>query len=131
MAVTVSWEDDEHTVLVLSFADDWTLDEFRDASVQAILMVRSTAEPVYVISDFSQAKSIPLGILWQARDINRLRPANWTAGITISHDWLLKNLLDVFSKVYMGQEQRRVYVVKTEAEAKELIRKLKRDNQVL
>jgi hypothetical protein len=93
-------------------------------------MIRSVNHPVYVISDFSASASLPLGVLWKARDLNRMRPPNWEAGITITQDTLIKSLLDLFGHVYLGQRGRRIYVVKTNPEALALIDKLKREKRV-
>ena len=130
MSVIAAWEDAEHTIVRLNFSEYWTLDELHKTGTESILMIRSVKHPVYVISDFSASANFPIGLLWKARDLNRMRPANWEAGITITQDGFAKNLLDLFRHVYLGQRARRIYVVRTHPEALELIDKLKAEKRV-
>jgi hypothetical protein len=131
MAITVSWVDDEQTVLLMNFQGEWNNDELRSTGIQAILMVRSTNHPVYVLSDYTASETAPLGVLMQARDLNAMRPPNWAGGVTITQDLFLKGLLEVFVHIYMlRRHQRNQYVADTYAEALELVARLKKENRV-
>jgi hypothetical protein len=130
MSVTAAWEDPEQTIVRLTFSENWTIEELHETGRESILMIRSVKHPVYVISDFSASATLPLGVLWKARDLNQMRPPNWEAGISITQDTLAKNLLDLFRHIYLGQRGRRIYVVRTNPEALELIDKLKKEKRV-
>lgn len=130
MGVIAAWEDKERTIIRLTFAQHWTNEELHSAGMDSIQMIRSVTHPVYVISDFSASATLPVGILWKARDLNRSRPPNWAAGITITHDSLTLSLIEMFRLVYLGQRGKHIYVVRSNPEAMALIDKLKTDKRV-
>lgn len=130
MGISVGWDDREQTIVRMTFVGQWTNEELRVTGLQAILMVSSVKQPVYVISDFSASDNLPIGVLWQARDLNRLRPANWAAGITITQDFLVKNLLDAFGLIYLLSRRHRLYVVRGLDEAYAIIRQIKQEHLV-
>jgi hypothetical protein len=130
MGVTAAWEGEDHTVIRLTFVEPWTNEELHSAGTESILMIRSVKQPVYVISDFSASTNPPIGVLWKARDLNRMRPPNWAAGITITSDPLVKNLIELFRHIYLGQRGKNIFVVRTNPEALELIDKLKKEKRV-
>ncbi len=131
MAITVSWVDDERTILLMSFQGEWNNDELRSNGIQAILMVRSTNHAVYIVSDYTDSETVPLGVLMQARDLNAMRPPNWAGGVTITQDLFMKGLLEVFVHIYMlRHHQRNQYVADTYAEALALVARLKKENRV-
>ena len=130
MGVTAAWEDDEHTIIRLAFTHSWTNEELHKAGMESIMMIRAVSTPVYVISDFSASATLPVGILWKARDLNRMRPPNWAAGITITDDILVRNLIELFRHIYLGQRGRNIYVVRSNPEALQLIDKLKAEKRV-
>jgi hypothetical protein len=125
MGITVEWDDVEHTIIRMTYAGSWTLEELRAKGMDAILMLRTVDHPVYVISDFTETANLPVGILWQARDLNRLRPANWAAGITVTNDGLARSLLELFGVIYLGQRRKQLFVAQTTEEAYETIHRLK------
>jgi hypothetical protein len=130
MGITIQWDDSEQTIVRMTFSGQWTLDELRSLGLQVILMIRSAPHPVYVISDFRSSDGLPPGVFWQARDLNQLRPANWAAGISISTDAMHKSLLDMFGAVYLAQRSERLFIVKTDDEACELVARLKQNHSV-
>ncbi len=126
MAITFTWEADD--LLRIRYQGQWKSDEFYESGRQAIFMVRSRQHPVYLINDFSESEMPPLGVLWQARNIEPMRPANWAGGVIITRDSLLIHLADVFMSVYMRvQQRRRLYIVNSNAEALEKIAQLREE----
>jgi hypothetical protein len=131
MAITVVWEDVDQTILGMTYAGLWDTPDFRNAGLQAILMVRSVKHPVYVVTDYTQSASQPVGLLWQARDLSGMRPPNWGGGVTVTQDLFMRSLLEIFIHVYMlRHHQRNQFVASTKEEALEIIARLKRENQV-
>ncbi len=130
MGVTVKWDDSEQTIVRMTFSGHWTNEELHTYGLQAILMIRSVNHPVYEINDFRESDGLPLGVLWKARDLNQLRPANWAAGISVTQDGLAKSLLETFGLIYLMQRRSRLFIVSNDEEAYEIIHKLKQDNQV-
>lgn len=125
MSIMVDWDDEDHTIVRMKYKGDWTNDELRRIGTHAIMMIRTVEHLVYVINDFTESAGVPVGVLWQAGDLNQMRPANWAAGVSITGDRLARNLLDLFGSVYMEQRKHQLYVVKTNEEALEVIKELK------
>ncbi len=130
MAIRVEWADEDCTTLRMKYEGHWTIDELRRSGTDAIMMIRTVHHPVYVISDFTTSDSVPVGVLWQARDLHQMRPPNWEAGITVTSDGLAKSLLDLFGLVYMGQRRRRLYVAASNEEAQKIVDRLKSEKRV-
>lgn len=123
--ITVGWDDEAHTIVHLVAEGSWNLAEFRDACYTAMALIRTVSYPVYVLSDFRRTSSYPTGLLWQLRDLNQMRPANWAGGIAVAQDNFVTTLVATLSQVYMERNKHRLFVVKTEAEAYEVIARLK------
>jgi hypothetical protein len=130
MGVTVAWDDEEQTVVRLTVSDTWSAEELRATGIKTILLLRSVPHPVYVITDFSASKHLPIGVFWQARELSQMRAPNWAAGIAITQDMLVKNLIDIFARIYLDNKERRSFVVRTNEEAYEIINALKKDSPV-
>jgi len=130
MGITVTWDDEQKTILRLAYCGPWTNEEFFDAGKQSIEMLQIVNHPVYVINDFSSSDLPPLGALWQARGLSQHRPPNWSGGVAITGDAVIRNLIDIFVHVYMLRGQRDQFVVETDEQALAIIARLKRENQV-
>jgi len=130
MGVSVEWEDKDSTIVHLTYSGRWTTEEMHSAGLQSLLMVRSVKHPVYVINDFSKSETLPVGVLWQARQLNQMRAPNWAASILITEDTLAINLLELFGLIYLSQRRKRLFAVRTLEEAVKIIDQLKRDEQV-
>lgn len=127
--ITVRWDDEAHTIVRMVAKDNWTLDEFRNACYQVMALIRTVSHPVYVLSDFRQTSHYPPGLLWQLRDLNRMRPQNWAGGIAITQDNFVTTLVSTLSHVYMERNKNRLAVVKTEDDAYRIIVQLSQHDQ--
>ena len=131
MAITVEWDDEAHTIVRTASQEEWDLDEFRHACLQSMALVRSVRHSVYVLSALYLNFTIPYGILWQLRDLNQLRPPNWGGGVAITRDNFAATLVSTLSQIYMQRNENRLFVVKNEVEAYEVIAKLRQQDQGL
>ncbi len=131
MGITVSWDDEQQTIVRMRFVGGWSLADFRAANLQVVMLVRSVEHPVYVLSDVRASDDIPIGILWQLRDIAGMRPPNWGGGIALTKNVIIKSVVDILGQIYMGAQQQRLFVVMTEEEAGTVIARLKRLDQRL
>lgn len=128
MGIIVNWDDDDQTVLRMTYQGEWDNDQFRAAAMEALMLVRGVRHAVYVVNDFSESEFPPLGALWQARMINQMRPPNWNGGVIIVRDSLIKSLIDTFIQVYMlARQQRRQFIVSSNEEALAVIAHLKQE----
>lgn len=129
VAITVGWDDEAQTIIRMMLDDRWDLAEFRDACYQTMALIRTVSHPVYVLSHVTLPPTIPYGLLWQLRDLNRMRPANWGGGIAVASDSFVTTLVSTLSQIYMERQQHRLFVVRSSAEAYEIIAKLKQQDQ--
>lgn len=131
MAISVEWDDEAHTVVRMSSQETWDLAELQRASQQAAALIKNTPHIVYVISDFSQTHTIPLGILWEMRHLNKIIPSNWGGSVVIAQDSFASTFVATLNQTYMGRNENRLFIVKSEVEAYEVIAKLKQQDQRL
>lgn len=129
MAITVDWDDEAQTIIRMVLDDGWDLVEFRDACYQTMAMIRTVPHLVYVVSHVTLPPTIPYGLLWQLRDLNRMRPANWGGGVAVARDSFVTTLVSTLSQIYMERQQHRLFVVRSDAEGYEIIAKLKQQDQ--
>ncbi len=129
MAITVAWDDDSQTIVRMVLGETWDLTEFRDACYQAMALIRTVSHPVYVLSHVTLPPSIPYGLLWQLRDLNRMRPPNWGGGIAIAKDSFVTTMVATLSQIYMERHKNRLFVVTSEADGYAIIAKLKQQDQ--
>lgn len=129
MAIQVGWDDEEHTIVRMVLDNTWDLAEFRDACYQTMALIRTVSHPVYVLSNITLPPTIPYGLLWQLRDLNRMRPPNWGGGIAIAKDSFVTTLVATLSQIYMEQQKQRLFVVTSEAEGYAVITRLKGDDR--
>ena len=131
MGVTVRWDDDDKTILRLTYQGEWSIEELGTAGLEAIELVSSVAYRVYVINDFRLSAFPPLGALWEGRQLTRMRPANWAGGAIIVRDSVIKNLLDIFMHVYLGPRfQDHQFIVSSDEQARAVITRLKQEKVV-
>lgn len=129
MAIQVVWDDEEHTIVRMVLDNTWDLAAFRDACYQTMALIRTVSHPVYVLSNITLLPTIPYGLLWQLRDLNRMRPPNWGGGIAVAKDSFVTTLVATLSQIYMEQQKQRLFVVTNEAEGYAVIAKLKQADQ--
>ena len=131
MAITISWVDEEKTIVQLTYQGRWSNEEFRASGLQAILMIRSVSYLVYVINDFTASEVLPFGSLWQGRNLGQMRPPNWGGAVVITADAVVINLVEVFMSVYMALSHRQsLFFAKTHEEALEIIARRKKEKRV-
>ena len=129
MTITVNWDDDEHTIVRLASQDTWGMEEFRQACLQSMALLRTVEHPVYVLCALYLGFNLPHGILWELRDIIQISPPNWSGGIIITQDSFAVSLVVTLSQVYMRRKNHRLVAVANEAEAYRAIAKFKQQDQ--
>ncbi|HEX2908381.1 MAG TPA: hypothetical protein VHO69_16025 [Phototrophicaceae bacterium] len=76
MTVHIDWHDANHSILLMQFEKDWTLEDLRYASEQGWSMMATVDHKVYTIMDVTQGNKLPSGFLPYARRLVSHRPAN-------------------------------------------------------
>lgn len=67
MPISVSWDDEEKTVILLDFSGQWTWTDYDGARVATNATLDTVAHPVAMIVDFHQSQYVPHDILMHAR----------------------------------------------------------------
>jgi len=100
MAVTLSWDDAEHTILRYDFTGRWTWDEFHDVLVQVVKILDQAPAEIDIIADLSQSAGIPLNLLPNIKRVAEM--AHPHAGLTVyvGTSGLLRAFGEMFSKIY-------------------------------
>jgi hypothetical protein len=100
MAVTLSWDDAEHTILRYDFTGRWTWDEFHDVLVQVVKILDQAPAEINMIADLSQSAGIPLNLLPNIKRVAEM--AHPRAGLTVyvGTGGLLRAFGEMFTKIY-------------------------------
>lgn len=81
MAISVSWDNPDKTVICYRMVGRWSWDEFYVIWQDSMVMIRSVTHQVNGIVDLSQSVGMPQGALLKTAYMLRNQPAN--AGLTI------------------------------------------------
>ncbi|MFN8371807.1 MAG: hypothetical protein U0694_02875 [Anaerolineae bacterium] len=76
MAANVKWESEEQKVIVFTFENYWTLDEYYDVLKQSNVMMDQVQHKVNMIIDVRASKSVPSGFMSALRTVSKHPHAN-------------------------------------------------------
>jgi hypothetical protein len=120
MAIRVSWDNPEKTVLYFLFEGRWRISEFDAAIHQMSALSCQVTYPVYSICDMTRCGAPPVGILWQARRAYQMAQENWAGTVIATNNRLVLDLLGSFLNAYAPQTvEKKISVVSTVEEARE------------
>jgi hypothetical protein len=118
MSIHVSWKDEEQTILLVQFVDEWTWEDYKLAFEDARLMVKDIDHHFVQLLDMRQSKVISSGAASQ--HILRARRSSFSehVGITVivGAETRIKVILDVFEKI-SGRAYPKRYLVESLDEA--------------
>jgi hypothetical protein len=101
MPITVRWDDEARTIVRWVFEGKWTWDEYNQAMIESNQQVRGVEHPVDAIMDLTASNVLPTNVLSNthaARD--ELQPKNIRWIYIVSHQALLKALINIFGRLY-------------------------------
>lgn len=104
MSIEIVWDNDEQTIIRVTFPEEWTWDEWLEIDVITAPMLDSVQHKVCFLADLRQAKRVPSGLqLKVAREILEFRHENSDMlvifGMNKSIDTLLKVVLMALSRL--------------------------------
>jgi hypothetical protein len=103
MPITVSWHDDEHTIMVFNYGSAWDWEDFGAAIDQAYKLLEDSTDEVVTLHDLSDTKQFPTkGILDHFRDTILATPKNVRLSVGVGTPRLLQTLISVVTKVFGG-----------------------------
>lgn len=98
MPVTVSWDNEEKTVLRYDFDLIWTWDEFFTTIGDAFAMTRSVGHTVDIISNFKPGASLPSNSLFQFRRAMSHAPRNRGRTVIVGSSTIVRSMVMLFSR---------------------------------
>jgi hypothetical protein len=100
MGVTVSWDNDEKTIIQYEFSDPWTWEEFRAALDADDNLFASVDHIVHLIFNMMEIRSAPANLLAKLPQIvGNINPRLGIIVIAGSYVWV-QSIAEIFYKVY-------------------------------
>lgn len=93
MSVSIHWDEPNKDILVFSFRDEWTLQEYQDALNFGQIMLASVARPVSAVFDLSQSALPPLTLSHLMKKVSRIPLPSNTQELIIVHNEGMSNAL--------------------------------------
>lgn len=117
MPITVSWDNPDHTRVMIQIEGKYTWEELHAAYDQIWSMVRSCPHTVNLINDVGKAANMPSSHAFgHYRKINMQKPGNLGRTAVVGLDGIGRMLSEVFIKA--ARRQHRVMFVDTVEEAR-------------
>ena len=105
MPVTVSWYDEDQTVVWFSFVNSWKWEDYRNAVGLATALASTQPHQVNYIADFRQSGIIPRGALQEVKRQIPAHAANWGCTVIIQNSTYLRLIAGTFQRLYPGMAQ--------------------------
>lgn len=121
MAIRVSWDNPEKTIIHMLFEGRWRISEFDAAVKQIHALTCDIDHRVYIICNMTHCGAPPIGILWQARRAYQMAGEKWRGAVIATDNRLILDLLGSFLNAYAPQTVEKIIAVKTMEEAREYI----------
>jgi hypothetical protein len=103
MSITVSWYNEDKTIILRQMQGDWTWEEFHNSQSQVNAMLKEVKHTVDQIIDTSKSSSIPPSALTHFRAANNNVPPNAGTRVVIGtnafYEMMFKILRNIFPRV--------------------------------
>lgn len=123
MALDVNWANDEHTIVIYTFVDPWTWDEFYRCWGWLKAEMDASAQPISIIMDLRASRAIPPDIMEHLKAILVQVHPNFSRATAYVGAGMLKNLYPVMLRQLapemVGQVQ--AFFAPTLEEARQLL----------
>jgi hypothetical protein len=120
MPVQTEWDNDEHTIIRMTFTGRWQWDEVRAASKEAGLMVKTVDHMVHFIVDTGNANWLPPGYQSNVRQIVSQVHANPGIMVVVCSIPFIQQAFYIFTALNKGVRFRFRFV-KTLEEARQFL----------
>lgn len=126
MAILVTWDNDEKTIIRHMYKGEWTLDEYIEASNQTYTMIDEVNDPVHLLVTVTDGVSPISDMMIAARDDRTKRHDRQGRVVVIGASSFMILLTRVIGAIRPAA--RAVKFVKTEAEAYKIFNNAKATN---
>lgn len=116
MQITVSWFDDQHTILLYTFDPRWTWEDFIETKSVADPMIDAAGRDIALIFDARRIRHLPLNSLTYAREMVETRHPQGRPVIIVGENLIVRTIYHLVERV-AGQFMRDFSVVESLDEA--------------
>ncbi|MCC7208997.1 MAG: hypothetical protein IT323_16930 [Anaerolineae bacterium] len=99
MAIGVRWENEEHTLIVWTFPDKWTWEDFYTAKNVSDEMLRSVSYVVSFIGDLTGTSVLPQGAIGTYGRSIRNAPVNIGVIVLVGASIFVRLMVETFNKI--------------------------------
>lgn len=124
MPITTRWYDEEKTIQILEYADNWTWDELYLSQRESCQMGEAVGHPFALIQDMSRFRRLPPNALAHGRPLVQGMSPYIYLNVFVGMTPFVQSIWGAFASVYklLVPKQRFMYA-KTIQEALEIIKK--------
>src|SRR5262245_56235477 len=124
MSVTVDWDNNDHSVIRYIYNDRLVWDELDTAIGAGHRLMDVATSTVDIIIDVRNSKLISTSALPRSRQVMQMNHPRQGIIIVVGASTWLRALVDLYHRVYGGNQQK-FWMVDTVEEAHELIRRIR------
>ena len=123
MPITVSWLDEEKTIVLQVYTGRWTWDEFYQATqVTTAKMMKSTNQTVHIFADYTHSQGIPAGgAFTKAYSALRSYPDNWGSLVIVGANRFITMMVEIFKNMFRTSLGAKTFIAETMDDAYNLI----------
>jgi len=100
MSITVEWDNPERTIILCTYRDTWTWEEFFGAAQEASDLQDTVQHTVDMVLDMRDSASTPSGVTGKFKEIARISHPNTGIRVLVTDADVMKLLFQVFATVY-------------------------------
>jgi hypothetical protein len=120
MSIQVTWDNEKHTVMLLTFRDPWDWEDYQRTMDQAWQMLDTVQDKVVTIVDFSNSLALPKGaVQYFSRTAERIHPNQGSIIICNASPFLMA-IGKLVERLY-PQQARRVRIADDVAHARQML----------
>ena len=100
MAVSLNWDNDQKSILKVTFTGDVTAADFIQAFTRQSELLASVPHNVCVVADFREITRIPITILSASSSLSGRTFPNLVGLAVVGSNPILRAIMDVWSRLY-------------------------------
>jgi hypothetical protein len=100
MPASVTWDNDDKTIIRQQLIGDWTYEEYVKSAVETQELTGSQPHTVHVIVDFTLSKSYPSRLLAAGQTLDRNLPTNQGTVTVIQCPMYIRAVFDILVRLY-------------------------------
>ena len=117
--IEVNWDNDEQTIIMCQVSTNWTIQDMHNMLLSANALTDSVAHNVYVIVNFSAARTVPSNIMSNLRSFSLKIHPRVKMAIDVTDSAVVETFTQMFTKVMNAKIE--IQFARTVEQAYELI----------